>query len=126
MGVIMSMLSLKMGVLGTRRPLGLTIIASSLTFSAALWGQAPPPDTAEPPPDSDKAEPPAERPEAPADKPELASKPEAPEKPVPPPAPPSPFTFTLKGFVSGTFYAQDAAFASGNGNSAIFGPNKLA
>ena len=55
----------------------------SFTFSAALWCQAPPPDTAEPPPDSDKAEPPAERPEAPADKPELASKPEAPEKPFP-------------------------------------------
>jgi hypothetical protein len=45
--------------------------------------------------------------------------------PAKPPAPrPFPFAFTLKGFISGTMYMQDAAFLSGNGNGAIFGPNK--
>jgi hypothetical protein len=46
--------------------------------------------------------------------------------PPPPPAapPPSPFTFTLKGFVSSMLFAQDGPWASGNGGNAIFlGPS---
>jgi hypothetical protein len=130
MEVILSMLWLKRDFFGKGRPLSCAIIGSSLTVSAAVWGQAPSPDTKEPPPSdtpgADTKETPAEAPtpEAPGDKAE-PSKPEAPPKPAPPPEPPPLFTFTLKGFVAGTFYAQDAAFASGNGNGAIFGPNKL-
>jgi hypothetical protein len=51
--------------------------------------------------------------------------PQPPAPPAPPPVKPSPFVFALHGFVSGGIYLQDAAFASGQGGSAIFGPNKL-
>lgn len=126
------MLSLKRDVFGKGRPLSSAIIGGSLTLSTALWAQAPNPDTKEPeppspdtkeaPPEPATAEPAADK-TAPASKPETPA--EAPQKPAPPPESPSPFTFTLKGFITGTFYAQDATFASGNGGSAIFGPNKL-
>jgi hypothetical protein len=129
------MVWLKRAFSGKGRPLSWAIIGGSLTLCTALWAQGASPNTDEPPaeaPSQDTGEPSPEpaTAEPRIDKAEPASKPEAPpeppQKPEPLPATPSPFTFTLKGFVSGTFYAQDASFASGNGNSAIFGPNKLA
>jgi hypothetical protein len=127
------MLSFRSSFFASGRPLGCAIIGATLTFSAFSWAEPAAPDTKdEAPPETERDTPDARdiKEEALAEKSEPASAPESPlevsHKPEPPPAPPSPFTFTLKGFVSGTFYAQDASFASGNGNGAIFGPNKLA
>src|SRR5689334_16149823 len=127
------MLTLKRDIFGKGRPLSFAIIGGSLSLSTALWAQAPGPDSkvelkeesSPEAPNQDTAKPePTNKPEAaPVEAPRPEAPPEPPKKPEPPP---SPFTFTLKGFVSGTFYAQDASFASGNGNGAIFGPNKLA
>src|SRR5262249_42100786 len=73
------------------------------------------------------AEPKPDEEPAPREKEEAEAQRAQPPPPPPPPAPagPSPFVFTMKGFISGTMYAQDASFLSGNGNGAIFGPGKL-
>jgi hypothetical protein len=108
----MWMASLQLAVMGRKLLFRCGVAACAMTFPVAAWGQASGAGGQAP---SDAAPPPAEPPAAP---PEPAPPPAAPAKPPL-------FTFTLKGFVSGMMYMQDAAFASGNGNGAIFSPNKI-
>jgi hypothetical protein len=96
--------------LGKRWALRWGAIVVTLCFPAGAFAQqtSAPAAGSETTPAAVPAEPPVA---APAPAPAVAPKPAA-------------FTFTLKGFISGTMYGQDAAFASGNGGAAIFSPNK--
>jgi hypothetical protein len=116
------------------RPLRWGTIASVFLIPANAVAQTNPPPTPEPPPPTTvpaaqtQGSPGATEPVAGATSPSPAL-PGAiaplPPAPAPVAAKPSPFTFALHGFVSGGIYLQDAAFASGQGGGAIFGPNKL-
>ncbi|HMJ51835.1 MAG TPA: hypothetical protein VK540_07150 [Polyangiaceae bacterium] len=115
------------------RPLRWGIVASVIVVPFGAIAQTPP-VTPEPPPPTTvpaaqtQGSPGATEPAAGATSPSPALPPAiAPLPPAPAPiaAKPSPFTFALHGFVSGGIYLQDAAFASGQGGGAIFGPNKL-
>jgi len=109
------------------------LVVSPFAWAQGAGGPPPPPEppplappppvpTDAPPPPASTALPPAAIGPAPV----LVPPPTAVPAP-PPPAPPkpSPFTFALKGFVSGSIYLQDTAFLSGQGNGAIFGPADL-
>jgi hypothetical protein len=131
----MRMIWLKLAFPSRKTWLRRRAVAVSLVLSRLAWAQGAgtPPPPAEPaplaPPPAAPAEPPPP-PAAPAPPavvaPPLAVPPAALGAP-PPVAPPkpSPFTFALKGFVSGSIYLQDTAFLSGQGNGAIFGPADL-
>jgi hypothetical protein len=74
---------------------------------------------------------PKEQADAPSDKPVSAAAPSAsvpppPPTPAPPAAPPSPFSFAIKGFVSGSIMMQDGASAAGNYNLFLFNSTRPA
>ena len=111
-----------------RKWLGLGVVAALIALPSVGWAQEDDDELGEDLGEAEAAEEPAaaETEEAPEEEPPTPDTPPAPPPPpVPPAPPPSPFTFVLKGNISGTVFMQDVPTASGNGGTAIFSPAAL-
>jgi hypothetical protein len=114
----MWMAACKRAGLGRRWAVRWGAVLGSLWLPAAAFGQQSPAGGG-----SETTPAPAGAPAAPAAEAPPVAEPAPAPAPAVVPKPPA-FTFTLKGFISGTMYGQDAAFGSGNGDAAIFSPSK--
>lgn len=118
-------MQIRIALAKAKRLLGMTVLAVAVASPIAAYAQE-----AEEGEEGENLEPAAPDEKATPVQPGPAATPPAianlPAPPPPPAAPPSPFSFAIKGFVSGSIMAQDVASASGNYNLFLFGPTRPA